>query len=337
MRWSSRARIRVLVAGLAAGGALLSACARPQPVAARPNAAAGPAVLTIPGQATGLVSDTVRGGLWYLVTSGATTDLTLFRTGASTTSTIRLPALPDDGSVWRKVAVAPDDSVWVASGYVLLRVDPDKRSIQRLDLSLKVHGMLPDALDRAIPLPGTWISAMTFTADSRLVIARNNVPFLQVITPGMAVAAKVALPAGMDGLSDIALGPDGLHFRPSHAHGTAPAGVYRTLSVPSLKSPARPQLELTDSAGPAAALSVVGPDRQFVTFDARNATLTWSAGGSSAARQVSLPAAAVQVAAPNGQMRTVIAHAQVDAATFDGGGHLWYVQTWDGRTQLIEA
>ena len=299
-----------------------------------PSQGASEAAATIPGRAIGLTYDAARHGLWYLVQTDAGTDLSLFDVGGSATTSIRLPAGANDD--YRRLAAAPDGAIWVASGYTLLRVDPATQSIPRRDLALKVTGMLPGALDEAGFNPGTWISAMTFSARSELLLARNNVPFLQVVTPAMDVTRTIALPTGLDGLSAMALGPAGLAFLPSHLQDAAAAGRYETFDIGVTPS-AHPNLLLTGRAGSAAALIVVGPDNQFITYDKVHRSLTWSPGGQTPARRIPLPSEHIQISKPMGTVTTVTAHAHVDAATFDGSGGMWYVQTWHGRTRLMRA
>jgi hypothetical protein len=296
-----------------------------------PTQGASEAAATIPGRAIGLAYDDARHGLWYLVQTDAGTDLSLFDIATSTPTSMHLPAVSNDD--YRRLAAAPDGAIWVASGYTLLRVDPTTQSIQRRDLALKVTGMLPGALGEAGSSPGTWISAMTFSAGGELLLARNNVPFLQVVTPAMGLTETIPLPAGLDGLSAMALGPAGLAYR---LHGSTPAGTYETVKMP-LTPPAHPQLLLTDSAAPRARLSVVGPDNRFIIFDMIHGTLTWSPGGQTPARQLYPPSERLQIVGPRGTPSTVTGRAHIVAATFDGSGGMWYIQTWQGRTQLMRA
>jgi hypothetical protein len=94
-------------------------------------------------------------------------------------------------------------------------------------LSVSVPGA---EADPNAALPGTWIAAMTIATDSVLV-ARNNVPFLERWSLDMKPMADVPLPSGASRTFDMITGHDGILATVAGGPATGGPGA-RVVPVP---------------------------------------------------------------------------------------------------------
>jgi hypothetical protein len=293
-------------------------------------------VTAIPGVVRELTYDHVRDALWYLSAVDSGTDLIRFDLADGTAATARLPGLPADGSFYSHVGVAPDGSVWVASGYSVVRYQPGTSMMATKTFERQVSGALPGALDPNTPLPGTWISAITFTANSTALIARHNVPFLQTVTTSLGDGPDVAIPEAVYGTAAMALGSGGLYYRPAlMAGGSSPDAI--AVTPIGLAAPPDAVPLLRDTAGPSAAVLAVGVNGESAVWNQITGTLTWRASSAAAPSSLLLASGTAQIAAPNGQLRTVTTRASVIAVAFDNTGTLWYIENWQGQTHLVKT
>lgn len=321
-------------------GASLSACAqRAIPGQTQPAPPAAVAVATIAGTVRELTYDADRNSMWWLTTRTSGTNLAEYSLTSGKVTAVALPALPPDGAFYWRVRVSPDGSIWVASGYTLVRYQPELAAMQSKSFPLRVAGALPGALDPNNPLPGTWISSMTFTVDGTALIARNHVPFLQSVTSDLRDGANVPLPAAAYDATDIGLGPGGLYYRSSRDDEALQSDTPPKIELQLGAAPnARPLL--TDSAGSAQALRVTGSQGQLMIWNSRTGELTWRSSAAAQSSSLELPSANVAVPAdkdsPAGSA-PVHMHASVIAATFDSTGTLWYIESMPGLTQLMRA
>jgi hypothetical protein len=152
-----------------------------------------------------LTYDSTRQAIWF-VDEENTGPATLFSfdTTTSTLSSWQLPDASYNGFL-SEAEVAPDGSIWVTEPYRLIRVDPTLNTVANLDLSLTVDQALPGAYDPDGPMPGTWISGITFW-NNHVVVARNNVPYLSVFSADFAQLPSIPVPAQFAG--SLGLGVD---------------------------------------------------------------------------------------------------------------------------------
>jgi streptogramin lyase len=280
-----------------------------------------------------LTFDKSRDALWFASFAGGTGWLTEYSIKNGDAHTFDLPAYTGNGFM-SHVRVAPDGAVWVTTDYRVDRVDPVTGETRSLTLADAVDGALPGALDPRNPLPGTWVSALTLDASGRAFLARNNVPFLQIVDSELKPIGVIAVPTGFAGAVDMTLEPDGLHVVPSHANRTD-GGAIRTVLLNGVSTPAEVS-PLRDSAGGRMTMTILEPDGSTIAYDSGIGQLRWTRPNA-ASKIVNFVPHTAPRNAPNGRPVTVAFYDDVTAAAIDDAGTLWFVVTGSNKIQLDSA
>lgn len=287
--------------------------------------ATGRLALTVPVYE--LTYDRSRDALWFATFEGPG-KLVGYSIKTGTISTFELPVYTGNGYT-SHVRVAPDGAVWVSTAYDIYRVDPATGQTRTLHFALSVTGALPRALDPSTWLPGTWVSALAFDAAGHALVARNNVPFLQVVDSEMKLVGQIDMPSGLAGVVDMTVEPDGLHALPTHARQTE-AGV-RTEAIDGLKAPTEVS-PLRDVVG--GNMFILQPDGSTITYNISGAgQLEW-ARPQAATEIVKFAGRTAARNAPNGTLQNVIVYDEVTAAAVDGTGELWFVVVGSRTVEL---
>ena len=149
--------------------------------------------------------------LWVSEFNGTEVVLNGFSTAGKLISHILLGSSNSSG-VNSHLQVAADGSIWVSDDDTLYRFSPGTRTVDSIQLAVKDRYASPGALSETTALPGTWISAFTFNAAGNVVVARNNVPVLEVLTASGQVSQTVTIGGNITSVSDMDLRADGLHL-----------------------------------------------------------------------------------------------------------------------------
>jgi len=141
--------------------------------------------------------------LWFVTDDVAGQPvLRRFDVTSRTTHDVRLP--PDASYIreFGPLKIDPAGVVWLAGGRRLVRYDPATARLTSLVLPSRVAGALPGASSG--PNQGVWPSALAFL-DGRLLVARNNVPWLTVYNASFREVGRIAIPYGYAGARDLAV------------------------------------------------------------------------------------------------------------------------------------
>lgn len=279
-----------------------------------------------------LTFDRSRDALWFASFNGGQGVLTEYSIKTGDVSTFPLPAYNGNGFM-SHVRVAPDGAVWVTTDYAIDRVDPATSQTQSLSLAETVDGALPGALDPSSPLPGTWVSALAFDAGGRALVARNNVPFLQIIDSELELVGSIDIPPAVAGAADMTLETDGLHAIPGHANRTDASVA--TVALAGVAAPAEAS-PLRDSTGGPITMTVLEPDGSTIAYNIGTGQLQWTRPATTS-EVVKFPQMTVPRNAPNGTLTEVPVTDEVTAAAIDATGTLWFVVAGSSKAQLNSA
>jgi hypothetical protein len=348
--------------------AALVAVTRPVPLLpAEPVTGEGPATSSAPGpvaqsvvglagDAYDLEYDRVRGKLWLAIMRATGPDELV----AVDVETLEQAAwtLPDAdyGGFVSRVKIGADGVVWVTQPYRLVRFDPASSSLVERAFDLVVPDALPNALDPAAPLPGTWISAIAPDADT-IVVARNNVPYLVRLDDSLAEVERIPVPDPYAGAQDLVvaatdriwllsgptvpaavvlLGRNGEVVSEVAGGGTRLASADgRTLALGVGGGSAQLNPDGSFSSGPALGRS--DPSRAAVLG---SRTLIYDAGigaivlfdGPTEIGRLSLDERLVEVPNPAGGTTIGRIRPAVNDVALDGKGRVWYL---DGLAQTL--
>jgi hypothetical protein len=276
-----------------------------------------------------LTFDRSRNALWFASFRSGPGVLTEYSIKTGDVATFALPAYTGNGFM-SHVRVAPDGAVWVTTDYAIDRVDPATGQTRSLSLAETVDGALPGALDPSIPLPGTWVSAVAFDADARALVARNNVPFLQVVNPQLKLVGSIDIPPALAGAADMTLESDGLHVIPGHANRTD--ARVSTVALAGVTAP--PEVSpLHDNAGGPVTMTVLEPDGSTIAYNIGIGQLEWTRPAATS-EIVKFAQMMVPRNAPNGTLTEVPVTDEVTAAAIDDNGTLWFVVTGSNKAEL---
>jgi hypothetical protein len=288
--------------------------------------------VSLPGNVYSLSSDPDRNSIWYAVMAGAGRPMPYeadAKTGVLKDS-VELPAAVGDGGLSDDVRVGPDGSVWVSESYAIVKVDPTTGQVTSIPLAQHVDGELATA--NSTTNPGTWTTSMTVTSDS-VVVARNNVPFLQQWSFDLTPVATIPLPNGGSGPNDMRPTTTGLDLVYSQHDGVGNANIHDIVPMPpgSAVPVSRQGVKLSPAY---LTYRAIGSDAELegatgVVAVSKNPTtgmLDWQTS-KFGVRQISWPAERVQVSTPVGGFLTALVQATLDAATLTSDGALWIVRS----------
>jgi len=334
-------KVRRMCAIVALTGLAMAGCAAPHlgagtgvvPLAgARPLTAA--VSVSLPADVFSLAFDPARDAVWYPVMTpyGPSTLYEMSARTGKVEAHFALPATTGDGLV-SSTRVAADGDVWVSEPYRLVRVDPSTATVTSVDLSVSVPGA---EADPNAALPGTWIAAMTIATDSVLV-ARNNVPFLEQWSLDMKPMADVPIPSGASRTFDMITGHDGILATVAGGSGA------RVVPVPFQGDKAS-VLGLQPSSlkvqqGNVALLSPTGTP--LLTVDPLDHAADW-ATVSGTHELIPWPAQTIDVGPPpdvHGAVGTTVktfTEPSLSAALVTPAGSLWLVKSTETATILEE-
>lgn len=282
----------------------------------------------IAGHAFEILGSAASSSLWVPEFNGTDLRLDQFGTAGKLVSTTQLGASGSSG-INSHIRQGPGGTIWVADDYVLYAINPKTKTVHPIRLSPDDPHAHSDALSDELPLPGTWVSAFTFDSDGHLVIARNNVPVLEVLSSEGRTLETVPLPEGVSSISDMNLDISGLAIVPGHSPGleSATPGTYPVTLHALTTLPTAP---LRSSAG--GFISVFFPDGEMIQTDGKGDS-TKIADGSTA--PIRLAAHNLQVANPLGVLTNVTAKVQVAGAAPGPNGHAWLLlEALGGGTDL---
>ena len=318
---------------------------------AEPSGSAAPSGVTqatvkLSGPAFDLAYDQSRHSLWFKPADQAT--LFQYDTMSGKTTQLALPSTEDSGELDR-VALAPDGSIWVATGYTVTRVDPASGSKRTHTFALADPDANSAALDANALSPGTWVSAITFDSAGMALIARHNVTSLVGLDASLNVAEHIPMPASMAGPGSLAYSGGVIYAAPFHG---GPAGLFSeqgalvgttTESVSSFSvsgstvaaiGPAGPCRVASDGAATpwGQANQNWSPYDLFVAAPGgaalylhRLGVLEWFAQDGQVEGTLALPVAQLRVNNPGGSMVPVAEQDQIGALASDGPGSIWFV------------
>jgi hypothetical protein len=235
-----------------------------------------------------------------------------------------------DSGLGDAIRVAPDGSVWIAESHALIRVDPSSGNESTISLPSAAPGAVKTPADR-----GSYATSLTFT-NSSVMLARNDVPYLQQWSLSMKPLANVPLPAGVAGPTDMTATSGGIAMKAPFAAVGAVGSVVVGGQI-LVKYPAGTGEPLTPSG---AALEpqylVVRPDGETVnlvsiadkpllTVDfGEQGAITWQPA-SGPALSILWPSSSGEVRNPLGQEASTASGPQVTAAVLPPNGTLWIV------------
>jgi hypothetical protein len=136
----------------------------------------------------------------------------LYQVNADTRESERwqLPETDHNGFL-SEIEVADDGSVWIAYEYLLVRFDPETKTMVNHEFPI----VQPEA-DRA---GGTWISGLGAAGDE-VWVARNGLAVLVLLDSTMDEGQQLKLPSSFVGAEDVAtIGPDLYVLRPGRDDG----------------------------------------------------------------------------------------------------------------------
>ncbi|WP_347354861.1 hypothetical protein [Intrasporangium sp.] len=280
------------------------------------------------GEAHEVLSEPDGSVLWVPEFTGRQALLDRFDSTGAPAGQVVLGPSPSSG-INSHVRMAPDGSIWVSDDYAFFRYDPATGSVGTLHLSVDDAHAVPGARSDTAPLPGTWVSAFTFDAAGDLLLARDNVPVLELRSTAGRLLRTVPLPAGIVGVSDMDLRPDGLHLlagRPADVSGeVSPVVVKVDLSAP------RPGRATPLRSTLLGLTQVLLPDGDTIRTGSTGAATLVTAGAG--AQAVTLRSRKVQIADPLGRPTTVTVRERVlgaGAGPVGSGQAVWLLLSASG-------
>jgi len=313
---------------------------------------------TLPGRAYDLAYDPDRNAIWYAVmelsipptfplprqssneTLGPESppvglDTNLFEASASTGEIITAFSIPNpdrDKGLNDVVGIAPDHSVWVTESYNLYRIDPSTSAVQTIPLPKDVSGSVNTSIQ------GTFVTAMTFTNTSVLV-ARNNVPFLQQWSLDLQPLASVDLPAGDYGANFLTTTGSGIQMMTnSGSDASSVAGTQADIPLP----PGTTSPTTSNGSQLQPQYLIVRPDRttanvqsfdgaKILTVEGSPQTLAWQPS-TCPALQIFWPTTTGEITNPLGKQVSTQSWPQLEASVILPNNMLWTISTAPGET-----
>jgi hypothetical protein len=307
---------RLGAVGSVVGVLLLTACGRGQPAVTQDPGAPVTAA-TVASAVYEIAAGSDGSTLWFAEFDGVRVVLHQFDTATGRDTPHALGASSASG-IGAHVRQGPDGAIWVSDDYAVFRYDPTRDLASRITLPLRVPGALSGALDPSDPLPGTWVSALAFDTEGDLLLARNHVPYLQVLSPAGRIVGRVTLPEGYDGLSDLMKQGKDLLALAGHTHtdelGIAPVDT-KVGGVASVAGQLR--------AAIGGSLRVFFADGGSVTSGDGQPTTWKRADGTEL--PLPLPSRQLDITNPLGDPMNVTVRDDVTAAV-QVGDALWYVE-----------
>jgi hypothetical protein len=167
-------------------------------------------VASLSGTTSDLAFDERRNAMWFV--DRADDGVSLVRVeGSQVARRVGLTGAHEP-TVTEHVRVSPDGSIWITDGYQVSRVDPETDTVRTVTLPLEVDGMAAGATDTGNPWAGTWLSAITFDSRGSAILARLNVPALQVMSAELQTTGWIPLPADGQRIGDAVLTTAGLNW-----------------------------------------------------------------------------------------------------------------------------
>jgi hypothetical protein len=311
-------------------------------------------VVALGGDLYDLVYDVHRDAIWAAVFSLRDPD-ELVRVDAESEDVRRWP-LPETehNGYLGQIELDEHGVVWVFANYSLARFDPATEVMRSVVLPEEVEDAIPTALDRDDPLPGTWISSIA-VIDDRVLVARNNVPYLTQFGPTLEASRDIDLPANYMGARDVARrgastyvlsGPKAPES--SWAEITAGAVVVwaddgypeerfvtfgERLMTSSGRTIVGPETSRTLGPGSLAAFDIEG---RIVAFDHSTSRITVTFGGD-VIQEASLPTVNIEFYPPPPETEAVVVNQAppLTAIVVDTRGAFWYAVRGDQGLRRI--
>ena len=199
--------------------AVASSIATPAPSSSSSAVELAKIKLTAP--AFGLAYDQARDSLWYADMESSQPTLYQYNIASGKTAQRPLPPGSDSG-VLDHVVLAPDGSVWVTTGYRIVRVDPASGSVLTHTFPLDDPDANSAALDGNAESPGTSDSGDHLHGAGLALLARHNVTSLVGHRRLLNLVDRIPMPASMVGPGDLAYLNGVIYAAPYHSGG---AGV----------------------------------------------------------------------------------------------------------------
>ncbi len=182
--------------------------------------------LSLDGQVHEMVADPTCSCLLFAVFDGQRVSVDRFDQSTGQISQWLLGESSASG-INSHIRAAADGTVWVSDDYSIKSVSTVTGSRISLDIGQDAPGQLAEATDSSAALPGTWISGFDLLDGEDLIVARNNVPNLEVWNSASGKMDRtVDLPAEFEGLTDLSVSVSGAFGIASRTHvsalGTAP-------------------------------------------------------------------------------------------------------------------
>ncbi len=317
-------------------------------------------VYRLPGPVYNLAYDSNRGRLWFSYMDSKGADY-LYSYGAVSGKVEHweLPETAHNGFLER-VAIAPDDAIWLTEDYTVIRLDSSLASMATVQLALDDPNASPDALSPDANSPGTWPSALAFDQGGTAMVARHNVSSLSLFDGSMHTAGSMPLPHGLYGVSALAYALGATYVSSYAGHTTVvltsdgitsydlPAG-FSNLGVSAgdvwapetgggalLVTPAAVNESIRES-GPVD--QIAANTAGAVAYDAQLGTLSWFSATSpeQPGRVLALPVGSTQIRNPSGgDMVTALVSDSIGAIAMDDSGGTWYVDNTTGALVRVE-
>lgn len=312
------------------------------PVTVADSAATPILVAELPDAVWDLEYDSIDDAVWFVSGNGQAAEV--FRVSTVDGKVVSW-SVPDGeySGVHRDVHHLANGDVMLSSDYGLVRLSSETGELESVLFDVEVDGALPGALDPNTPLPGTWISA-TAIIDGNVVVARQNVPFLTVVSgKDLSELERIVIPVALAGARDIAgaqgelyvLGSDGALVSVGTGMKTIATGVAQidyangvgflaTMASNGAVAPVASG-KLMPALVPGAdepALVTVEETGMIGIYDTSGATVTLLAGTGIPIKEVALPLR--EVPARTEQMITTMPP-QLNDMVVTKAGSVWYV------------
>lgn len=161
---------------------------------------------TFASSADSMVADPSTGALWFVDADTGTGRLTRFDPANGTSQQWQLPG-GDYYGMFFKIKIGTDGVVWTESSYNLIKFDPSTQTLTSVGLAQDPAGEMPQPSSGGYT-PGTYITSI-FPYQGGLIVARNNLPYLQVFDGQLNLVRTVPIAPEDAGAWDIAVGSSG--------------------------------------------------------------------------------------------------------------------------------
>lgn len=317
-------------------------------VTSSPGSAVELTTIKLPGPSWDLSYDQARDSLWYA--DMASGEPTLYQYNIASGKIAQWPLPPgDDSGALDRVISAPDGSVWVTTGYRIIRIDPVSGSVLTHTFPLADPDANSAALDPNASSPGTWLSAITFDGAGMALVARHNVKSLVELDASLNVVNRISMPASMVGPGDLAYSNGVIYAAPDQAPGdgvlfseqgvlvgttTQPVSRFSVAgsTVAYMGSAGLGRVGSNGATSPWVANQGGSPNDRFVLTAGGAAVylygpglIEWITLDGGVEGSLALPSVQLMVANPLGSMVPAYQQDHVVAIAADAPGSIWYV------------